>query len=146
MGASRLVRLARRGKLSARGGYRPPANTGHHASSNLLSHRRRERTMKQQLGLSVAVVAVATPQNSPKLHALPAVKWIWDPSFHYTPSYATDLRKTFERIRGQKSRPIIGPIAAAPSPSAASTSRPTIQKAGYSQPPSLFENSHPFLP
>ena len=27
------------------------------------------------------------------------VKWIFDPAFHYTPSYATDLRKTFERIR-----------------------------------------------
>src|SRR3954467_8354758 len=96
------------------------------------------------------------------IQVLPAVKWIWDPSFHYTPSYATDLRKTFERIRhqiqspdsvgpafvesDQKFRPIIGPIAAAPSPSAASTSRPTIQKAGYSQPPSLFEKSHPFLP
>ena len=35
------------------------------------------------------------------LHVLPAVKWIWDPSFQYTPSYATDLRKTFERIRRQ---------------------------------------------
>jgi hypothetical protein len=33
------------------------------------------------------------------LGALPAVKWIFDPSFHYTPSYATDVRKTFERIR-----------------------------------------------
>jgi len=32
------------------------------------------------------------------LRALP-VKWIFDPSFRYTPSYATDLRKTFERIR-----------------------------------------------
>jgi len=29
------------------------------------------------------------------------VKWIFDPGFHYTPSYATDLRKTFERIRRQ---------------------------------------------
>jgi hypothetical protein len=27
------------------------------------------------------------------------VKWIFDPAFHYTPSYATDVRKTFERIR-----------------------------------------------
>ena len=34
------------------------------------------------------------------LHAVP-VKWIFDPSFHYTPSYATDLRKTFERVRRQ---------------------------------------------
>ena len=33
------------------------------------------------------------------LGALPAVKWIFDSSFHYTPSYATDVRKTFERIR-----------------------------------------------
>lgn len=32
---------------------------------------------------------------------MPAVKWIWDPSFRYTPSYATDVRKTFERIRRQ---------------------------------------------
>jgi hypothetical protein len=30
---------------------------------------------------------------------LPAVKWIFDPSFQYTPSFATDVRKTFERIR-----------------------------------------------
>ena len=35
------------------------------------------------------------------VRVLPAVKWIFDPSFHYTPSYATDLRKTFERIRRQ---------------------------------------------
>ena len=34
-----------------------------------------------------------------ELRALPAVKWIFDPAFHYTPSYATDVRKTFERIR-----------------------------------------------
>ena len=27
------------------------------------------------------------------------MKWIFDPSFRYTPSYGTDLRKTFERIR-----------------------------------------------
>jgi hypothetical protein len=39
--------------------------------------------MKDDLGISV----------------LPAVKWIFDPSFRYTPSYATDVRKTFERIR-----------------------------------------------
>ena len=31
--------------------------------------------------------------------ALPAVKWIFDRSFHYVPSYSTDVRKTFERIR-----------------------------------------------
>jgi hypothetical protein len=35
------------------------------------------------------------------LRALPAVKWIFDPSFRYTPSFATDVRKTFERIRRQ---------------------------------------------
>ena len=27
--------------------------------------------------------------------------WIFDPAFRYTPSYATDLRRTFERIRRQ---------------------------------------------
>ena len=37
------------------------------------------------------------------LHALP-VKWIFDPSFRDTPSYATDLRKTFERIREWRRR------------------------------------------
>ena len=42
--------------------------------------------------------------SKPDLHVLPAVKWIWDPSFRYTPSYATDLRKTFERIRRQMQR------------------------------------------
>jgi len=31
--------------------------------------------------------------------ALPRIKWIFDPSFRYTPSFATDVRKTFERIR-----------------------------------------------
>lgn len=56
--------------------------------------------MKHDLSISVAVVAVATRHDQADLHVLPAVKWIWDPSFHYTPSYATDLRKTFERIRG----------------------------------------------
>src|SRR3954463_14286442 len=57
--------------------------------------------MKHDFGISVAVMAVATAHEQPDLHVLPAVKWIWDPSFHYTPSYATDLRKTFERIRRQ---------------------------------------------
>jgi hypothetical protein len=38
----------------------------------------------------------AVAQN---VRALPAVKWIFDASFRYTPSYATDVRKTFERIR-----------------------------------------------
>ena len=37
--------------------------------------------------------------NQTDLYALPRVKWIFDPAFHYTPSYATDVRKTFERIR-----------------------------------------------
>jgi hypothetical protein len=27
------------------------------------------------------------------------MKSVLDPSFHYTPSYDTDVRKTFERIR-----------------------------------------------
>jgi hypothetical protein len=57
--------------------------------------------MKQDFGSSVAVEAIAAPHDQPDLHVLPAVKWIWDPSFRYTPSYATDLRKTFERIRRQ---------------------------------------------
>ena len=43
--------------------------------------------------------AIAAPHDQPDLHVLLAVKWIWDPSFRYTPSYATDVRKTFERIR-----------------------------------------------
>jgi len=54
--------------------------------------------MKHDFGISVAIAA---PHDEPHLHVLPAVKWIFDPSFHYTPSYATDLRKTFERIRRQ---------------------------------------------
>src|SRR5204863_9991672 len=43
-------------------------------------------------------------------------------------------------------RPSFGPRAAAPSPSKASASRPTAQKAGYSQPPSLLVKSQPALP
>ena len=31
-------------------------------------------------------------------------KSILDPSFHYRPSHATDIRKTFERIREQLKR------------------------------------------
>ena len=54
--------------------------------------------MKHDFGISVAIAA---SHDEPDLHVLPAVKWIFDPSFHYTPSYATDLRKTFERIRRQ---------------------------------------------
>ena len=30
------------------------------------------------------------------------MKRIFDPSFRYTPSYGTDLRKTFERIRREQ--------------------------------------------
>ena len=55
--------------------------------------------MNHDLGISVAVEAIAAPHDQPDLHVLPAPTWIWDPSFRYTPSYATDVRKTFERIR-----------------------------------------------
>jgi hypothetical protein len=54
--------------------------------------------MKHDFDICVAA-AIPAPHEQPDLRALPAVKWIFDPSFHYTPSYATDLRKTFERIR-----------------------------------------------
>jgi hypothetical protein len=57
--------------------------------------------MNHDFGIGVAVEAIAAPHDQPDLHVLPAVKWIFDPSFRYTPSYATDLRKTFERIRRQ---------------------------------------------
>jgi hypothetical protein len=57
--------------------------------------------MKHDFGISVAVETIAAPHGQPDVHVLPAVKWIWDPSFRYTPSYATDLRTTFERIRRQ---------------------------------------------
>jgi hypothetical protein len=30
------------------------------------------------------------------------MKWILDSSFRYTPSYATDVRKTFERLRREQ--------------------------------------------
>lgn len=30
------------------------------------------------------------------------MKWILDPAFRYTPSYDTDVRKTFERIRREQ--------------------------------------------
>ena len=56
--------------------------------------------MKHDFDTCVAV-AIPAPHEQPDLHALPAVKWIFDRSFHYTPSYATDIRKTFERIRRQ---------------------------------------------
>ena len=55
--------------------------------------------MKHDFGISVAVKTTAAPHDQPDLHVLPAVKWIWDPSFRYMPSYATDVRKTFERVR-----------------------------------------------
>src|SRR5258706_7059898 len=45
-----------------------------------------------------------------------------------------------------RQRPSIGPSAAVPSPSSARASRPTVQKAGYSQPPSLLVKSQPALP
>ena len=61
--------------------------------------------MKHDFGIRVAVQAVAASHDRAGLHALP-VKWIFDPSFRYTPSYATDLRKTFERIRMAASQPI----------------------------------------
>lgn len=57
--------------------------------------------MNHDFGISVAVENIAAPHGQRDLHALPAVKWIWEPSFRYTPSYATDVRKTFERIRRQ---------------------------------------------
>jgi hypothetical protein len=60
----------------------------------------RSGIMKHDFGIRVAVEAAAAPHHHADLHALP-VKWIFDPSFRYTPSYATDLRKTFERIRGE---------------------------------------------
>ena len=56
--------------------------------------------MKHDTGIRVAVQAVAAPHDQANLPPL-RVKWIFDPSFQYTPSYATDLRKTFERIRDQ---------------------------------------------
>jgi len=55
--------------------------------------------MKPDSGIGVAAETTAAPHDQPDLHVLPAVKWIWDPSFRYLPSYATDVRKTFERIR-----------------------------------------------
>jgi len=33
------------------------------------------------------------------------VKTILDPSFRYTPSHSTDVRKTFERIRREQAGP-----------------------------------------
>ena len=56
--------------------------------------------MSLDFGISVAAGATATRHDRPSLHPL-RITWISDPSFRYTPSYATDLRKTFERIRRQ---------------------------------------------
>ena len=44
---------------------------------------------------------------------LPAMKSILDRSFRYVPSHATDVRKTFERIRKEreaKSTPMLGVV------------------------------------
>jgi hypothetical protein len=61
--------------------------------------------MKYDFGISVggktaSSTAIETRHDRSDLRVLPA-KGIFDPSFRYTPSYATDLRKTFERIRLQ---------------------------------------------
>jgi hypothetical protein len=56
--------------------------------------------MKHDFGSSVSAEVMAAPHDRLDLHPL-RITWIFDPSFRYTPSYATDLRKTFERIRGQ---------------------------------------------
>ena len=61
--------------------------------------------MNHDFGIGIAVETVAAAHDQPQLHVLPAVKWIFDPSFCYTPSYATDVRKTFERIRRQLQSP-----------------------------------------
>jgi hypothetical protein len=68
-------------------------------SQPVTSQKKGPGPVKHDLGISVAVQTIAAPHDRPDLHVLPAVKWIWDPAFRYTPSYATDLRKTFERIR-----------------------------------------------
>ena len=56
--------------------------------------------MSQDFGISVAADPTAARHDPSSLHPL-RITWISDPSFRYTPSYATDLRKTFERIRRQ---------------------------------------------
>ena len=61
--------------------------------------------MNHDFGIGIAVETVAAAHDQAQLHVLPAVKWIFDPSFRYTPSYATDVRKTFERIRRQLQSP-----------------------------------------
>jgi hypothetical protein len=61
--------------------------------------------MNHDFGIGIAVGTMAAAHDQPQLRVLPAVKWILDPSFRYTPSYATDVRKTFERIRRQLQSP-----------------------------------------
>ena len=61
--------------------------------------------MKHDFGISVAeetASSTARLKSTRLAHGTPPeMRWIFDPSFRYTPSYATDLRKTFERIRLQ---------------------------------------------
>ena len=65
--------------------------------------------MKHDFGISVAeetASSTARLRSAPLAHGTPLeIRWIFDPSFRYTPSYATDLRKTFERIRLQLQYP-----------------------------------------
>jgi hypothetical protein len=44
------------------------------------------------------------------------VKSIFDPSFRYTPSYETDVRKTFERIRREQARTSLETRSLEPAP------------------------------
>lgn len=37
-------------------------------------------------------------------NTVPAMKHIFDSSFRYAPSFGTDIRKTFERIRSQQAQ------------------------------------------
>lgn len=61
--------------------------------------------MKHDFGTSVAnetASSTARSRSARLAHGTASeIRWIFDPSFRYTPSYATDLRKTFERIRLQ---------------------------------------------
>jgi uncharacterized protein (DUF2342 family) len=41
----------------------------------------------------------------PGCYATKAMKSILDPAFRYVPSHATDIRKTFERIRREQQAP-----------------------------------------
>jgi hypothetical protein len=56
--------------------------------------------MDHDFAISVAAEAIPVPHEQPAVHPL-RVTWIYDPAFRYTPSFATDLRKTFERVRRQ---------------------------------------------